>query len=73
MIGEGAIFNSDDNRILDNTVLNNGPYGGISVIEDSDRNLISPGNVVAGHCAPRTCRSWDARGSTGCGPSASRC
>ncbi len=59
-LGEGvAIFNSDDNRILDNTVLNNGPYGGISVIEDSDRNLIS-GNVVAGH-------NLRSRRGSGCG------
>ncbi|MDQ3570186.1 MAG: right-handed parallel beta-helix repeat-containing protein [Actinomycetota bacterium] len=48
-LGDGiAILNSDDNRILDNRILNNGPYGGISLIEDSDRNLIR-GNVVLGH------------------------
>ena len=59
-LGEGiAIFNSDDNRILGNTLLNNGPYGGISVIEDSDRNLIS-GNVVTGH-------NLRGRGGSGCG------
>ena len=59
-LGEGvAIFNSDDNRIIDNRVLNNGPYGGISVVEDSDRNLIS-GNVVLGH-------NLRSRGGSGCG------
>ena len=48
-LGDGiAILNSSDNRIHDNQILNNGPYGGVSVIEDSDRNLIS-GNVVLGH------------------------
>ena len=59
-LGDGiAIFNSDDNKILNNRVLNNGPYGGISVIEDSDRNLIS-GNVVLGH-------NLVSRGGSGCG------
>lgn len=57
-LGEGiAVFNSDDNRILDNTLNGNGPFGGISLIEDSDRNLIS-GNVLIGH---------NLRGRTGSG------
>ncbi len=48
-LGDGvAILNSDDNRILDNLIVHNGPYGGVSVIEDSDRNLIS-GNTVLNH------------------------
>ena len=59
-LGDGiAILNSDDNRILDNTLIGNGPYGGISVIEDSDRNLIS-GNTVLGH-------NLRSRSGSGCG------
>jgi parallel beta-helix repeat protein len=59
-LGDGvAIFNSSDNQILDNTLIANGPYGGISVIEDSDRNLIS-GNTVLGH-------NLRSRGGSGCG------
>ena len=59
-LGEGiALWNTDDSRILDNLVQNNGPYGGISLIEDSDRNLIS-GNVVLGH-------NLRSRGGSGCG------
>ncbi len=59
-LGDGiAIFNSDDNKILNNTLVANGPFGGISVIEDSDRNLIS-GNVVLGH-------NLRSRSGSGCG------
>lgn len=59
-LGEGiAVFNSDDNRILDNTLVGNGPFGGISLIEDSDRNLIS-GNVLIGH-------NLRGRAGSGCG------
>ncbi|MDP8929368.1 MAG: right-handed parallel beta-helix repeat-containing protein [Actinomycetota bacterium] len=59
-LGDGvAILNSHDNRILDNRVVHNGPFGGISVIEDSDRNLIS-GNVVLNHNVRST-------GPSGCG------
>jgi len=40
-LGEGiAILNSSDNIITNNSAINNGPYGGISVIENSDRNQI---------------------------------
>ena len=59
-LGDGiAIFNSNDNRILNNQVLSNGPFGGISVIENSDRNLIS-GNVVLG-------QNLRSRSGSGCG------
>ncbi len=59
-LGDGvAILNSDDNQILDNRLIANGPFGGISVIEDSDRNLIS-GNVVLGH-------NLRSRSGSGCG------
>jgi len=59
-LGDGiAIFDSDDNRILDNTLIANGPYGGISVINDSDRNLIR-GNTVLGH-------NLRSRAGSGCG------
>lgn len=59
-LGDGiALLNSDDNRIIENLLVANGPYGGISVIEDSDRNLIS-GNTVLGH-------NLRSRAGSGCG------
>lgn len=59
-LGDGiAILNSSDNQIVDNRIVGNGPYGGVSVIEDSDRNVIS-GNVVLGH-------NLRSRGGSGCG------
>ncbi|MCA1683693.1 MAG: right-handed parallel beta-helix repeat-containing protein, partial [Actinobacteria bacterium] len=59
-LGDGIILlNSDDNRILDNRLVGNGPFGGISLVEDSDRNLIS-GNVVLGH-------NLRSRSGSGCG------
>lgn len=59
-LGEGiALWNTDDSQVVDNLVQNNGPYGGISLIEDSDRNLVS-GNVVLGH-------NLRSRGGSGCG------
>ena len=53
-LGDGiSVFNSDNNRIDGNTVVNNGPYGGISLVEDSDGNTIRgnralDNNVVGG-------------------------
>jgi hypothetical protein len=45
--GDGiAVFNSDDNRIERSRVVNNGPFSGISLVEDSDGNLVSR-NVIA--------------------------
>jgi len=45
-LGEGiAILNSSDNMITSNSVINNGPFGGISVIENSDRNQIRTNRV----------------------------
>jgi len=59
-LGDGILLlNSDDNRILDNTLIANGPYGGISLVEDSDRNLIR-GNTVLGH-------NLRSRSGSGCG------
>jgi hypothetical protein len=59
-LGDGiAMTNSSDNDIINNRLTNNGPYGGVSVIEDSDHNLIS-GNTVLGH-------NLRSRGGSGCG------
>ncbi|MDQ3645286.1 MAG: right-handed parallel beta-helix repeat-containing protein [Actinomycetota bacterium] len=45
--GDGiALFNADNNVIENNQVIHNGPLSGISLVEDSDSNLISR-NVVA--------------------------
>ncbi len=51
--GDGiAIFMSPFNMVTDNTVTNNGPYGGISVIGGlSDRNLVR-GNSLEGNNIP---------------------
>jgi len=48
-LGDGiAIQNSSNNRIEGNRLFHNGPFGGISVIENSDGNLIK-GNSVENH------------------------
>lgn len=50
--GDGiALFNSDDNRIERSRIFNNGPFSGVSLVEDSDgnrvsRNVISDNDVV---------------------------
>ena len=57
-LGDGiAVQNSDDNRIENNRLVNNGPFGGVSLIEDSDRNLVR-NNSLQGH---------NIRGIVGCG------
>lgn len=46
-LGDGiAIFDSNENTIMGNRALHNGPYSGISVVGDADRNLIR-GNVAS--------------------------
>jgi len=46
-LGDGiAVFNSSNNVIRDNRVVNNGPFSGISLVEDSDANLVSR-NLIA--------------------------
>lgn len=48
-LGDGiAVLNSNDNDIINNRLVNNGPFGGITIIEDSDRNYIA-GNTLADH------------------------
>ena len=48
-LGDGiAIHNADNNSIDGNLVVNNGPFGGITLIEDSDGNQIR-GNTVQDH------------------------
>jgi len=50
--GDGiAVFNSGDNRIERSQIINNGPFSGISLVEDSDgnrvfRNVISDNDVL---------------------------
>lgn len=40
--GDGiAVFNSSGNQIRDSRVMNNGPFSGISLVENSDANLVS--------------------------------
>ncbi|HEX2023311.1 MAG TPA: PA domain-containing protein [Acidimicrobiales bacterium] len=57
-LGDGiALTNSDNNRIENNRLVNNGPYGGISLIFDSDANLVR-NNSLQGH---------NIRGIVGCG------
>lgn len=42
LLGDGiAVINSSDNTITQNKAVNNGPFGGITVIGDSDRNAIT--------------------------------
>ncbi|MCA1683808.1 MAG: right-handed parallel beta-helix repeat-containing protein, partial [Actinobacteria bacterium] len=48
-LGDGiAVQNADNNSIDGNLVVNNGPFGGISLVEDSDGNQIR-GNTVQDH------------------------
>ena len=47
--GDGLVtFSSDNNVIRNNRLSHNGPYGGISLVDDSDGNLIT-GNISALH------------------------
>lgn len=63
--GDGiTIFDSDDNRISRNRATHNGPYSGISLVGDSDRN-----NVLSNHIADQTVFNVLPNGQTGpCGP-----
>lgn len=45
--GDGIVmFNSKDNRVQGNTVRHNGPFSGIALVEDSDRNHVFDNDVV---------------------------
>ncbi len=45
-LGDGiALLDSSDNVVDRNLVVNNGPYGGISLVGDSDNNVITANNV----------------------------
>lgn len=49
LLGDGiGILDSSDNLVAGNQVLNNGPFGGVSVVGDSDRNVIRD-NVASGN------------------------
>ncbi len=59
-LGDGiAMLNSSDNDIINNRLVRNGPLGGITAIENSDRNYIA-GNTLADH-------NLRATGPGGCG------
>ncbi|MPZ65269.1 MAG: hypothetical protein GEU83_07025 [Pseudonocardiaceae bacterium] len=45
--GDGiAVFNSSGNSVEQNNVTGNGPYGGISLIEDSDDNVVAKNKIL---------------------------
>ncbi len=45
--GDGIVlFGSDDNRIVGNRVAHNGPYSGIALVDDSDRNLVTRNRIT---------------------------
>lgn len=45
--GDGiTTFNSDENLIEGNTVVGNGPYGGITLVEDSNKNVVRNNHVA---------------------------
>jgi len=55
-LGDGLVmFNSNGNQVLNNTVLRNGPFSGISMVENSDNNVVKSNtasdNTVDGPCA----------------------
>ena len=46
-MGDGIfVFNSDENTIEKNTVVGNGPYSGISLVDDSDSNVVAKNDVL---------------------------
>lgn len=54
--GDGiAVFNSDRNVITRSEVVNNGPFSGISLVENSDANSVSR-NVIANNDVPNQVR-----------------
>lgn len=70
--GDGiTTTNSDDNRIIDNAVLHNGPFAGISLVENSDRNLVS-GNDVRNNNVPNEDAAPGFQGNGNCGSPFSR-
>lgn len=45
--GDGiAVFNSSGNSVEQNNVTGNGPYGGISLVEDSDDNVVTKNKIL---------------------------
>ncbi|HYX44204.1 MAG TPA: right-handed parallel beta-helix repeat-containing protein, partial [Acidimicrobiales bacterium] len=45
--GDGiTLFSSDGNRITNNRAIHNGPFSGISLVEDSDDNVVSGNQAV---------------------------
>jgi parallel beta-helix repeat protein len=61
LLGDGiAVQDSSNNTITQNQVINNGPFGGITIIGDSDNNLIRSNRVRDNNIVTPV-------GQTGCG------
>lgn len=58
---------SSDNVIRHNTVIGNGPFGGITLVGDSDRNLVEKNQVDSNNIANWTVRSNGQAGTGLCG------
>ncbi len=55
LFGDGiTTLNSDDNRIERNRVIGNGPFGGITLVEDSDNNRVLRNVVEDSNISNRT-------------------
>ena len=64
-VGDGILLlESDDNSIVGNSVLRNGPYSGMAMVRDSDRNLVS-NNFVADNNIPNARQGSDKTGPCG--------
>ena len=63
--GDGiATFNSDNNLIEGNRVMNNGPFSGIALVDESDNNVVRANQVLDNNALNESVR---ANGSTGPG------
>lgn len=70
--GDGiTTTDSDDNAILDNSVIRNGPFSGISLVGDSDGNVVK-GNDVRNNNLPNEDAAPGSQGNGNCGAPFSR-
>lgn len=70
--GDGiTATNSDGNRIRKNSLIHNGPFSGISLVEDSDNNLVKQ-NVVTNNNVPNEDAAPGIQGNGECGSPFSR-
>lgn len=66
--GDGiTVTSSDDNVIRHNVAMNNGPYGGITLVGDSDRNRVENNRAHANNINSYTTRADGSQGSALCG------